>query len=166
MEYYILPDVITPDECMTLIKRFELEGTIAQYIDVQEDQQRSGKYTFQNIELTKEFAKRIKSALNLHYSSSMYALGDQWCIRKYWANSGYINEVVHTNIQIGDEVSNYTVLLYLNDDFNGGETIIGKNIKITPKTGSILLIRQDLCHSSKMCYNRFKYILKGDAVLH
>jgi len=63
-------------------------------------------------------------------------------------------------------VTKYTLVLYLNDDFEGGETVIydtdGRTVKkiIKPKQGSILIFPIDQYHSvKKIKNNSIKYVL-------
>ena len=74
------------------------------------------------------------------------------------------------------EQSILTVLLYLNDDFVGGETnfldyVASKTFQsqeglttVTPKEGSILLFHHDLYHSGAQLSHGTKYILRTDVL--
>lgn len=60
-----------------------------------------------------------------------------------------------------NERSFYTFMIYLNDDFEGGETAFD-TIKITPKTGDGLFFFQELEHAGLPILKGRKYILRSD----
>lgn len=59
--------------------------------------------------------------------------------------------------------SNFTALVYLNDDFIGGSTFFTKlNKKITPTTGTLLLFKHNLVHESQKIQYGTKYIYRSN----
>ena len=67
--------------------------------------------------------------------------------------------------------SKYTVLTYLNDDFEGGNTIFYDNnfnqiIKIKPKKGLTLLFDIDFFHSGEKVINNTKYWIGTEIVCY
>ncbi|XP_035702464.1 uncharacterized protein LOC110863478 isoform X2 [Folsomia candida] len=77
------------------------------------------------------------------------------------------------------EVSLITLQIYLNDNFEGGETNFlgddddddksGKNfevdkVRITPETGMILVFEQDLMHEGAELKNGVKYTVRTDVM--
>jgi predicted 2-oxoglutarate/Fe(II)-dependent dioxygenase YbiX len=60
-----------------------------------------------------------------------------------------------------NERSQVTVLLYLNEDFTGGETVV-ENEVVIPETGMLLLFRHPLVHESKPLLSGRKYVLRSD----
>jgi prolyl 4-hydroxylase len=59
--------------------------------------------------------------------------------------------------------SNFSLLIYLNDDFEGGDTIF-ENIKVKPKQGSAVFFRHEILHSSSKITEGIKFILRTDVV--
>jgi prolyl 4-hydroxylase len=59
------------------------------------------------------------------------------------------------------EFSCYTLLMYLNQDFEGGETVFG-DIIIHPKIGSALIFKHQLKHEGKEILQGEKYVLRTD----
>jgi predicted 2-oxoglutarate/Fe(II)-dependent dioxygenase YbiX len=59
-----------------------------------------------------------------------------------------------------------TVLVYLNDGFEGGETLVHEPTLaiIEPKAGSVLLLKQDVLHEGRPVVRGVKYLLRGDAM--
>ena len=60
------------------------------------------------------------------------------------------------------ERSFYTFMIYLNDDFEGGETEFQNLFTITPKQGSLLIFYHPLKHESKIITSGVKYVLRSD----
>ena len=75
--------------------------------------------------------------------------------------------------KVNKTTSLLTVLIYLNDDFSGGETCyldhhISRNIdsctKIVPSTGKVVIFEHDLFHSSIPLEVGTKYVLRTDVL--
>lgn len=56
-----------------------------------------------------------------------------------------------------------TFMLYLNDDFSGGETII-TGITVTPERGKVLVFKYQLVHESVEIQGGRKYVLRSDVM--
>jgi len=64
------------------------------------------------------------------------------------------------------ERSHLTVLLYLNDDFDGGETEIDvdESIKVRPERGAVLLFVHHVRHQGAAVSRGRKYVLRSDVM--
>lgn len=64
------------------------------------------------------------------------------------------------------EVSEFTFLIYLNDDFVGGNTSFFKPSRFTvaPKAGSLLLFQHQQLHSGDIVESGIKYVLRSDVM--
>jgi prolyl 4-hydroxylase len=63
-----------------------------------------------------------------------------------------------------NEKSFYTFLIYLNDDFEGGETEFGNLFTVTPIKGSALVFYHPLRHEGKTLISGLKYVLRTDVM--
>lgn len=95
-----------------------------------------------------------------------------------WFPTRYINGgglCIHSDGSAYDEnkSSSYTILVYLNEDFEGGRTVFvddyddeeivtENSIYVAPKSGMILLLDQNKLHFAEKVSNGIKYILRGD----
>jgi predicted 2-oxoglutarate/Fe(II)-dependent dioxygenase YbiX len=61
------------------------------------------------------------------------------------------------------KTSKLTFLLYLNDEFEGGETDF-REFQITPKKGSALLFVHDTWHEGRAVVSGTKYVLRSDVL--
>lgn len=121
-----------------------------------------------NDELSLLITNRICECLNIY----------NFRVSPYWYPTRYINGgglSIHSDGSSYDEVhsSSYTILMYLNDEFEGGRTvfvedydddeIVNENSEyVTPKKGMILLLNQNKLHFAEKVSNGVKYILRGD----
>jgi len=62
----------------------------------------------------------------------------------------------------GDE-SRLTLMVYLNDDFTGGETAFAETV-VTPSTGLALLFRHELFHEGQPVMAGVKHVLRSDVM--
>jgi len=59
------------------------------------------------------------------------------------------------------EWSAYTLIIYLNDNMEGGDTTFPK-FSVQPKTGTAIIFRHDILHSGEPVLSGVKYILRTD----
>jgi prolyl 4-hydroxylase len=62
------------------------------------------------------------------------------------------------------EKSFFTFLIYLNDDFEGGETEFQDLFTIKPKTGDLLVFYHPYKHEGKLLVSGYKYALRSDVM--
>lgn len=62
------------------------------------------------------------------------------------------------------EKSFYTFMIYLNDDFEGGETEFENLFTVAPKKGSALVFHHPLRHEGKTLISGLKYVLRTDVM--
>lgn len=92
----------------------------------------------------------VAIGLNELFRFYRYELGQQF--RKHRDNSYIRNK---------DEASYFTFMIYLNDNFKGGETTFN-DLVIQPKQGSALLFNHYLEHAGSPLIEGKKYILRTD----
>ncbi|BFO65573.1 2OG-Fe(II) oxygenase [Chryseobacterium sp. KCF3-3] len=62
------------------------------------------------------------------------------------------------------EKSFYTFMIYLNDDFEGGETEFENLFTVAPKKGTALIFHHPLRHEGKTLISGLKYVLRTDVM--
>ncbi len=60
-------------------------------------------------------------------------------------------------------ISQWTLLVYLNQDFEGGATVF-KTFNVTPQTGAALCFRHDTWHEGAAVVSGIKYVLRSDVL--
>jgi prolyl 4-hydroxylase len=61
------------------------------------------------------------------------------------------------------EESKLTCILYLNNDFIGGETVV-KNVMVEPRQGMALIFRHEFPHEGRPVLDGTKYVLRTDVM--
>lgn len=65
----------------------------------------------------------------------------------------------------GDLTSRLTLLVYLNNDFTGGDTGF-RDFRVEPKAGDALLFIHDTWHEGAAVESGVKYVLRSDVLYH
>jgi prolyl 4-hydroxylase len=75
---------------------------------------------------------------------------------------------VHTDVPYSASPTTktfFTLLIYLNDSFEGGETcFFGPDMKIKPSVGTVIMFDHERLHQGAMVVNGCKYIVRSDIV--
>ena len=154
---YTIDNFITNLECDNFIKQIDDKENIVNFTNT--GQFKNDKYI--DLELATYFYnKLISNNINLQLlrpnkliMTGKYKEGNQFAIH---TDTGLFYD------KNKKEKSMYTLLIYLNDNFDQGETIFYNNnlietIKIIPKKGMALLFHIDEFHKGNMVKNGTKY---------
>lgn len=91
-------------------------------------------------------------AIGLNEMFRIYKYSEGQKFKKHYDGSYERNEF---------EFSIYTFMIYLNDNFEGGNTWF-KEFEIKPKTGTALVFNHDLLHEGMEITKGIKYVLRTD----
>ena len=158
-KYLVLENILTDKECHQIIELYD--DFIVEPIEIL-DCQHTG-HNFRNIRLSELIFERIKK----YIPDNVCEVSHSWYISKFLPNHGSTSKDFDGNVLYEDKISQYTLLIYLNDNFDDGCTVIcdplfKEKIKIKPKTGSILLLNQDILYYTEKPQCNTKYIIKSD----
>ena len=158
----ILDNILLIDECQELIDKYD---------NLIDEEMEIGRYDFKDIELSKKIWMKIKDQIE---DIEIVEVSHKWYLSKYWPKTSYIGKHIDGNISYDNHalrlapsllISKYTIIIYLNENFENGETeIFGKSAsyKVKPKVGSILIMQQDIFHRGVSPIGNYKYILRSD----
>ncbi|KFE97635.1 2OG-Fe(II) oxygenase [Chryseobacterium luteum] len=82
---------------------------------------------------------------------------------KYFINDEFIEHIDMSTIISDDVRTFYSILIYLNDDFTGGNTKFN-DFEIKPTLGSIVTFPHNQLHSGEKITSGIKYVLRGDVI--
>ena len=89
---------------------------------------------------------------NLDITTDNLGIG-RWLVREYAAGSAmtaHIDGYSYVKDGENEVIPKFTILLYMNDDYEGGEIhFLNENIKIKPKAGSVVIFPSNLLHEVK-----------------
>lgn len=178
---FILENVLTETECDEIIFEaedagFKIAGFYtddageATYIDT--EKRRSKRCILDSAGFADRLWKRIQHAviprlpvglvakrLNEHLRILKYAPGDTFVMHR---DGNYMTPD-------GKEISQYTVLVYLNDNYEGGYTTYynspdGIGVPVIPKRGSVIIQHQSCLHSVPPLISGIKYALRTEVM--
>ncbi len=117
---------------------------------------------FTDFELAENIWRDIKEFVRPKLGKTkVIGLNEMFRFYKYEPNQEFKKHRDQSYIRNEFESSYYTLLIYLNDNFVGGETTFG-NLKIKPKKGGCLIFFHDLEHEATKLELGEKYILRTD----
>lgn len=127
------------------------------------DSRNSFKIYIENEELANAIYFQIEEYLNLIDSENFYPYAIHQCFRiyKYLPGQEFKKHTDGAFVISEDNLSKYSLLIYLNDNFSGGETIFD-GLKIKPSTGDALVFPHNLEHAGSVVIDGYKYVLRGN----
>jgi len=96
-------------------------------------------------------------------NSIAVGLNELFRFYKYYPGQKFIKHRDQCYIRENGEASYYTLMIYLNDDYEGGETTFNE-ITVRPKQGAALIFLHDLEHEGSEVKQGVKYVLRTDVM--
>jgi len=127
---------------------------------VQENQDEAHSLAYPAIEMIeKPFLEMLKIWQEKTGNKDFNYISRNYCLRKYDLG-GFMGPHVDRNYDHKENSMDWTALIYLNDDYEGGEIVFTElDLKIKPKAGSILFLPCDAIHSVEQVSGSYKYYL-------
>jgi prolyl 4-hydroxylase len=169
-DVFTINNFLSQQECIELIRKSEEMGYEEATVDVGSSQQRMIKGVRNNErvlyndetyaaliwERLKEFAPQGKSGeqacgLNELFRFYKYTPGQRFKMHK----DGSFKRNPY-------EASQYTFMIYLNDEYTGGETVFASGEIIRPQSGTALIFHHPLRHEGSILMAGVKYVLRSD----
>ncbi|MCJ8152884.1 2OG-Fe(II) oxygenase [Chryseobacterium sp. SSA4.19] len=110
------------------------------------------------------FEKAVGFLPQTHDAYKVLDFNEMFRIYKYSPGQRFNMHRDGSYIRNENEKSFYTFLIYLNDDFEGGETEFENLFTVTPIKGSALVFYHPLRHEGKTLINGLKYVLRTDVM--
>jgi len=167
----IIENLLTPEECKDFIDLAENSGmSIASITTPSGDKidtnyRNNDRYIFDDHVLAQKLFDKIKSKL-IHNDLKWRPIGLNERFKIYRYNPGQ-NFALHSDasfIRNEKERSFQTILIYLNEDYEGGETEFFGMETFSPKTGSAILFMHHLMHEGMPVLSGIKYALRTDVM--
>ena len=169
---FLIPDFFTREECLQYLQQSEAAGYESATI-----QTRKGQVLDTNIRNNEQLilddtglARDIWLRLRDHippFLAGRQAIGISERFRFYRYEPGQCF-APHTDGSFrrdNGEESRLTLLIYLNDDFEGGETAFDDHV-VTPRRGLALAFRHELLHEGRVVTSGVKYVLRSDVMFN
>ncbi|MDR2237273.1 MAG: 2OG-Fe(II) oxygenase [Chryseobacterium sp.] len=118
-----------------------------------------------DLELAEKLFTRASDFLpKTHGNYRIHDFNEMFRIYRYTPGQRFKMHPDGSYIRNENEKSFYTFMIYLNDDFEGGETEFESLFTVAPKKGSALFFYHPLRHEGKTLINGIKYVLRTDVM--
>lgn len=150
--------------CLDFINKFEKTGDLD--IDFEVGNDKYARHDFRDRNLRKIlFECFLNHSKEFIEKENIVDISNLFYVSKYFPGNS-IDWHLDGHRECDGMKSNYSFVIYLNDNFDGGETSIkdknGVVIDVKPDTGKVLILNQDIMHCGKQVKKGIKYILRGD----
>jgi predicted 2-oxoglutarate/Fe(II)-dependent dioxygenase YbiX len=173
-----IDDVLSSDECAALIARSEAVGYDAAPLATAGGAQmlrerNNARVMIDDIDQAAALWSRLRHVFPTRFEEQWQATGINERLRFYRYEGGQRFDWHSDGIfrRTADEQSHFTLMVYLNHGFEGGETLFrylpeygGEDLVITPKAGMALLFHHPICHKGEMVRSGVKYVLRSDVM--
>ncbi|HKO80080.1 MAG TPA: 2OG-Fe(II) oxygenase [Chitinophagaceae bacterium] len=165
---FTIPGFFSGEECDRLIKRSEKSGYEAAAIKTEkgiriiEEVRNNQRVMYKDEVLAAILWKRVAAfAPSQIGNSSAIGLNELFRFYKYEPGQRFKKHFDESFIRNEEEASYYTLMIYLNEDFEGGETTFDTT-SIKSEKGMALIFLHSLAHEGKEVTKGIKYVLRTD----
>jgi predicted 2-oxoglutarate/Fe(II)-dependent dioxygenase YbiX len=117
-------------------------------------------------------ADQLQSILVQHDQSIRRFLGmpvtlrvHHMCFVTRYQQGGHLDRHCDGTIFFDDEHSIASILVYLNDDYEGGELVFDNGTSIRSNRGDVILLKQDVFHVAQCVTAGHKWLIRSDVMV-
>jgi prolyl 4-hydroxylase len=133
---------------------------------VMEDVRNNERVIYKDMQLADRLWQQLKPYAPEKIGNSIaIGLNELFRFYKYHPGQKFKKHRDQSYIRENGEASYYTFMIYLNDEYVGGETVFN-DIVIKPKQGMALLFFHDLEHEGSAVTQGIKYVLRTDVMFN
>ncbi len=171
----IRENFFTPEECKGFIDQSEKEGyneapirTKSEGEVMNKDVRDNERVIWDNAQIARQLFEMVKDLLPQDINGwKPCGLNERFRFYRYKDGQQFRPHVDGAFKRSETELSLITLIIYLNEDFEGGTTyLIGVNENIYPKTGMLLLFDHKILHAGMSVIAGTKYVLRTDVMYH
>jgi hypothetical protein len=166
-----IPNILTETECDQWIDRIRSTGTepapinTARGVEIDAQIRNNRRVIFDDVEWANDLFDRVKDHVPQEIHGMILA-GANERLRCYEYLPGH-RFAPHSDgafIRNEDERSWYTYIIYLNEEFEGGETVflVEPEVVIKPRTGAGLFFQHPIIHEGALATSGIKYAARTD----
>jgi hypothetical protein len=167
-QIFTIDQFCSPQECNELIRHSNETGyspaTVNTHMGTKllPDYRNNTRVFHTSNELAETFWQKLQPLFDARIGNSVpIGFNELFRFYKYEPGQRFKKHRDSAYFRNDSEGSYYTFLLYLNEEYKGGETAF-ENLAITPKTGMVLIFVHDLIHEGKEVKEGVKYVLRSD----
>lgn len=167
---FTIDSFITEDNCMTILSQInENDFSHAPIVtsrgeELKTDIRKNKRIIFDDYKLSESLFNQNKKHFPLTLSGrNLIGLNEKFRIYKYSKNEYFKPHADTPYKRKNGELSLLSLLIYLNNDYKGGETKFDR-IKVKGSTGMALVFHHGLIHEGSKVLEGFKYVLRTDVM--
>lgn len=168
-EIYTINNFLSEKECDALIEKSEAIGFEEAKVNMDGGQKMmkmirdNERVMYTDLIFAFQLWKKLKPYIRPIIGNS-YAIGLNEMLRFYKYSPGQRFKMHRDGSYIRNETefSYYTFMVYLNDDYEGGQTKFESGEYVSPKKGTALIFEHSLRHEGARLTSGCKYVLRSD----
>jgi prolyl 4-hydroxylase len=167
-DIYIIPDFWTKEKCQEYIAKSEAKGYSNATINsalgqrVVKSVRNNKRVMYVDVDLASDIWKELVAfSPQMIGNSSAIGLNEMFRFYRYKPGEEFKRHSDQSYVRNNQEASYYTFMIYLNDNFSGGETTFTHKT-IRPITGMALIFLHSLEHAGNPIKVGTKYVLRTD----
>jgi hypothetical protein len=167
----LIPDILTPQECEDWIGVIKSKGTEPAPINtprgatIVSHVRNNRRAMFDDPERANQLFERVKDTVprNIH-GMDLVGVNERLRCYEYQAGQYFAPHLDGAFVRSDEEQSWYTFMVYLNEGFEGVETIflVEPEKVITPRPGLALLFQHSIIHEGARVKTGTKYVVRTD----
>ncbi len=170
---FVIEDFLTPEECSELIAAGERAGfadapiTTRSGFEMRKDIRNNTRVMYDDAELAARCYERAKPFLvETWFYRHVCGLNERLRFYRYEPGQRFAPHFDGRFDRNDQERSEFSFLIYLNEDFEGGETRFfdPEPISVTPRTGLALVFHHPQLHEGAVLRRGVKYVLRSDVM--
>lgn len=165
---YTIDNFFTPEECQHFIKQSEALGYHEAMVNINGKQvirkgiRNNDRVLHKDYELERQLWNKLEPFVPTNYgASTAIGLNEMFRYYRYVPGQRFKSHLDGSHVRNEKEMSFFTFMVYLNDDFEGGATKF-HDLIITPKQGKAVIFLHKLRHEGMVLNQGTKYILRTD----
>ena len=170
-EIFLIENFLSEEECFEYLLKYQTVEFEEAKISVDGNQvmnkgvRNNDRYLFFDEDLGKDFWNRLQDFIpkKVGFYEGI-GLNEMFRVYKYTKGQRFKMHIDGSYRRNLEEQSFYSFLIYLNDDFEGGETVFRNIGTGKPKKGTALVFRHRLRHEGKELISGVKYVLRTDVM--
>jgi hypothetical protein len=164
--------LLAADECARYVAATEERGYEPATISTHKgdvialDQRDNGRLIVDDLQLANKIWGRLSPYLpRVLDGQQAIGLNERFRYYRYVPRQSFKGHTDGAFRRSNGEESKLTVLVYLNDDFTGGETAFLTSV-VSPRRGAVLVFRHELFHEGRPVVSGRKYVMRTDVMFN
>lgn len=169
-EIFTISDFLSAEECRFFIEQSEDKGYEDATVETEKgtrlitEVRNNQRVLYKNDELAMKLWERVSSLVPQQIGNSVaVSLNELFRFYKYRPGQKFKRHIDESFIRNEEEASYYTFMIYLNDEYEGGETSFDA-VSVKGEKGMALVFLHSLAHEGGEVLKGIKYVLRTDVM--